>query len=259
MPQLQYNRQLAYLDTNALHYLSLWLSKARERDLYPFPIDGPGTIEAAVAVAEAVPEKVLSESLLKGLWTIFFLVDDQMDMHYAMISRLELTKGRALGRAIQKLATSGVPDRMWGKVGEGEVNRLITVQDLQNIQARIGELFSVLSDLGVYHDSRLGAQRDILDLAQSIMGVVYLDVADSIIYAGAIDARADYVIADDGAFMYTINKIHNPSADPSWELAQQELISRISRVRLWDIDSISLPLGLKCKKSRFSVQSPTHS
>ena len=249
------DRKLAFLDTNVLHYINLWLSTARKGGLYPFPIDRPGTLDDALMKAESVAERGLSESLLKGLRTISFLVDNQIAVQYARISILELIKGRTLGTAILKLANSGVPDRMWGKVTEREVNRLTSIEDLHRIRTEVDGLFSTLSDLGVYDSNRLDGQRDILDLAINIMQVAYMDVADCIIYSAAIDARADYLIVDDGAFKYTINKIHNPSGESSWLSVQQEVISRVVAVRLWDRSSITLPLCLKCNKSNLSITS----
>ena len=104
-------RQVVFLDTNALHYMHLYLTHACNESLYPFcPNDGSG--DEARQHLRTVESRNLRDSLRKGLDAIVDLSTTDSQVEYSPVSELELIAGRARGRAIEKTAQEGIPDRM---------------------------------------------------------------------------------------------------------------------------------------------------
>ena len=150
------------------------------------------------------------ESLEKGFATIECLAKPNVQAEYSSISELELMAGRAKGKAVVNAAREGVPDRMWGRLYDKEVGARLTTVDLTDIKARVEELSPTLERAGIPAAvSDQGRTRDVLDLAKGIAGLVYLASADSVIFASALIARADFIITADEYFRKTINRIRS--------------------------------------------------
>ena len=176
-------------------------------------------------------------------------------MQYSRISELELIKGRARGKAIESLAQERVPDRMWGRVQEDEVNQRLQTGELGKIVAGIDSLRASLEGLGVFASTKPERGRESLDLARAIMSLVYFDVPDGIIYASAIVAQADYVIASDGYLVKSINKIQNPSNQQNWVSIQKQLIEFVSSITVIGRGSVLLPKGLTPTRNKLQSAS----
>ncbi len=236
MKKTQFFRKVAFLDTNTLHYIEIYLEYAKKDDLYPQDLK---TKEAAIAKVNNLSEANLQKSLKKGLETIDFLLKQDVQVQYAPISELELLTGRAKGKAILSAAKEGVSDRTWSRFREKEIRDRVGPTDLAAIKDRIDGLTSVLGKLGIaVKTSRSDQASDVLELAKDINGLVYMDAMDSIICANALVVQADYILTSDEYFKNTINHIRG---EPHYEGIKQQLREIVGRIILGNADDVELP------------------
>ena len=115
-------------------------------------------------------------------------------------------------------ANEGLPDRIWSRFPEEEIRERVDSTDLEEIKDKIDNLTSMLEESGVAVTIGQSSQtREFIELAKGINGLVYLEAMDSIIYASAIVAQADYLFTTDGYLKTTVNFIHNPCGKPRYE------------------------------------------
>lgn len=87
--------------------------------------------------------------------------------------------------------------------------------------------------------SDLDRTRDVFDLAKGISGLVYLEMADSVIHASALVAGADYLITRDEYFRKTVNRIR--TGQEPYDEARRKLQALIGKITLDRPDDIDLP------------------
>lgn len=239
MKEGQSFRKVVFLDTMTLHHIRLCLEYAKENGLQ-FPKD-----EQAVSKLRdhlgSISEKPLKGSLQEGLETIVRLSTDDVQIEYAPVSELEMLTGIAEGEARINIAKEGIPHRMWSKFSENEIRDRITAQDLAAIKERIGALDSMLEESGVTvtrSDSR--RTNEVIELAKGIVGLIYMDEIDGIIYASAVTADADYLVTGDRYFRETINLICE-SNDQRYREIRRQLKELIGEVMLRKSSEIELP------------------
>ena len=223
-------RKVAFLDTNTLHYMRLCLEYAKKNDLR-FPTD-----KQAISVLkdhfDCIPEDSLKESLQKGLEIIIKLSTNDVQIEYAPVSELEMLTGIAGGKARIKMAKEGIPNRMWSRSSEKDIRDRITTNDLAIIKTRIDELGPMLEESGVtITRSDINRTNEVIELANGIASLIYMEEIDSIIYASAVAAGADYLVTVDGYLRETVNKIHN-SRDQRYKEIRQKLEGRVIEVIL---------------------------
>ena len=230
-------QKLAFLDTNTLHYIGIYLVYAKENNLYP-----RGLKEAAKENVNDLADTNLKKGLKRGLETIYFLSTQDVQVQYAPVSELELLIGRTKGKAIMSAAEEGVPDRMWSRFREDEIRERVGPTDLAIIQSRIDRLTSMLeeSDVAV-KTSHSDQASDALELAKGINGLVYMGAMDSIIYASALVAQADYLFTADEHLKKTVNYIYSPCGKSRYEGIRRLLQQLVSRIILGNADDIQLP------------------
>lgn len=236
MKKMQSFRQVAFLDTNTLHYIGIYLEYAKKNDLYPQDLKAK---EVAVAKVNNLPEANLQKSLKKGLETIDFLLNQDVQIQYAPISELELLTGKARGKAMLRAAEEGVSDRIWSRFREEDIRERVGPTDLAEIKDKIDGLTSVLGEFGIAVKTiRSDQASDVLELAKDINGLVYMDAMDSIIYANALVVQADYFLTSDEYFKNTINHIRGKS---HYEGIKQQLREIVGRIILGNADDVELP------------------
>ena len=79
--------------------------------------------------------------------------------------------------------------------------------------------------------------RDIWPLAKTLLGNVFLDVDDCIVYASALLAEAEELLTADDYLGFVANAIENPTANP----AEQEFFVD---VRAKVIEGVSKAIGI---------------
>ena len=147
--------------------------------------------------------------------------------------------GRARGKAIEKAAAEGIPDRMWTRLYESEISDRLIATDLIAIGETVEGFRALLHDADI--DTTVGRSdrsRDVLELAKDVMGIVYMSAMDSIIYAGALVAEADHVISYDRYLKETVNRLKTKE---SLREARLKLESRTAAVLSREPKSITLP------------------
>ena len=238
-------RKVGFLDTNSLHFISLYMSYAEKEHLYPFESDATEATEA-IGIAKGRLQETqgqLRESLLDGLEIISWMKTNGAKVEYSPMTRLELLTGRLRGRALQAAATEGIPDRMWNHfwADEEEIYKRLTPKDLEDTYAGIDSLEAVLTGAGIEVSVDVERARDVLELANVISERVYVQAVDCVIYASAVVARADHLITRDSYLRKTVNRIRTGS-----EKTEKEIQERI--VKVIGDPSIGLPDGIAPKK-----------
>ncbi len=225
-------RKVVFLDTNVLHFVSLYLSRAKEHNLFPFG-DDPAAAEDHLRL---MPETDLAGSLGRGLRAVMSLRHDSPLVEYSTGSELELLVGRARGKAIEKAAAEGIPDRMWTRLREKDIDKRLLPDDRTQIAGGVDGLGGMLQAAGIEATVSSPARgRDVLAIAKEVMGLVYLSVIDSVIYADAIAAQAHQIISEDRYFRKTVQRVkRDPSLGPHLQERTAVLLSR-------DPESVILP------------------
>lgn len=239
MKEGQSFRKVVFLDTMTLHYTRLCLEYAKENGLQ-FPKDEQGVAKLRNHFGN-VQEKPLKESLQRGLETIIRLSTDDVQIEYASVSELEMLTGIAEGKARINMAKEGIPHRIWSRFSEKEIRDRITAEELATIKAHVDELGSMLEESGVTV-TRSDSKRtnEVIELAKGIVGLIYMDEIDSIIYASAVVAQADYLVTADSYLRETVNDIRDPK-DQRYEEIRQNLAELIREVMLKTSNEIDLP------------------
>lgn len=209
-PELQ---KVAFVDTNVLHFLDLYLQFAKSEGLYPWCPDGT-LDDATEAVKLFESDEPHKEALRRGLAVVSRLLSEQIDVQYSAVSELELINTRAEGLARTRAAGSGVPRRMWSRFREEEIQKRVNSSELVQIRGGVEELMDMLRGVGVtVFQQQSRAAGEALELGKSIGGLVYLDVVDSIVYAGALVAQADHLLTSDYFLNKTANRIRTPGCE----------------------------------------------
>lgn len=232
---------VVFLDTNALHLIHLYLARAEGEGLYPFAA-GEDTIAKAREHLGNVQDSNLKKRLNQGLDIVAGLADPEVDVRveYSPVSELELMAGRAKGRAIVNAAGEGIPDRMWTRIYEEEISARLTTADLTDIKTSMERLGPAMERAGIPATvSDPDRTRDVLDMAKEIAGLVYLGIADSVIYASALVAGADCLITRDEYFRKTVNRIRN--GENTYVEIKQKFRVLVGQIMLTDPDNIALP------------------
>ena len=93
-------RKVAFLDTNVLHFVGLYLRRARDQGL--FPLVGDDVAAAKRHLSDTIENDALKSSLNKGLRVVAHLQSKNIRIEYSAVSELELMEGRARGKALEK-------------------------------------------------------------------------------------------------------------------------------------------------------------
>ena len=234
---------MAFLDTNTLHYVGIYLEFAKKHGLYPQATEKPEKEKLAASErVDELAEAELRKTLKQGLEIVHFLTTRDLEVEYAPASELELLTGRTRGKAILSAAKEGVPDRMWSRFPEKEIRDRLTLADFSEVKATVDRLTSTLEDSGIgVKTSSRDRSSEAMELAKGINGFVYIQAMDSIIYASALVAEADYLLTSDGYLKDTINYIQSPEGDSRYEEIGRQLKQLVSGIVLVDAEQIQLP------------------
>ena len=217
-------QEIAFLDTNALHFVRLYINLAYEDKLYPFSPE----MEATEIVIGQKKDS-LRTAYNKGLDVVTFCIKHNLLIQYSNVSTLELVVGRARGEALLKAATEGVPERKWTGFAnrDDEVAAYLEVDVLQGIRQEISQLVSRLESIEIYMNS--DEDNVVSALALELAGLVYMTTADCVILAHALTARAQYVLTYDNYFRTIVNGIYN---SPKYDAIRQQIKNSIPDVHL---------------------------
>ena len=213
------SRKVAFLDTNTLHYLALFVGFVRDTGLDIDDVEN-GTLSKLIR-QENDPD--YTRSLRKGYALVTFVLREDVQVEYSHFSMVELLCGRIRGAAVMSLAREGAPERMWSKISERQIYER-SVRDLPSIKTRVEALPVALSDWNIIFGTR-SQSGDVLQLARRIVGLVYMSAPDSVVYAEAVAARADYLVTDDTYLRKTVKRIRDPNGNSQFRSIRKELSS----------------------------------
>ena len=223
----------AYLDTNTLHFLGIFLEHAKAIGIYPFDSTGaPDPKERAKDSIGTLTDHGLRRGLRKGLETVWLVLHNDLEVRYAQVTDLELLSGRARGKALLSFAREGVPERFWGKLTEKEIRERVDRHSMFHTRTAVGRIGELIDESGVAIATRASINSlDLFEIAKGVSGLVYMDAIDSVIYANALLSQCDYLFTSDGYLKDTANLIHN-AATPRYLATQSELGLLLSTVML---------------------------
>ena len=229
-------RTVLFLDTNSLHYLDLFIRFSEENDLI-----GETNRGIVGQHIDSLADEDYKDGIQCGSNIVHFALQEDALLEYSPVSKIELLAGRVKGAVIANAAKEGIPDRMWSRIYEREIRDRSIAQDLKQIRTRVDDLGSFIDrwDVTLVYGSGVSRTMDVLELASVVVGMVYMSTADSIVYASAIAAKADYFITGDSYLRETVNLIHNPSNRPRYVDVQRQLQT---------LSDGSLPQARDCKK-----------
>lgn len=241
-------QKVAFLDTNVIHYVGLYLDHAKKANLFPWGGTARDTEDAVTVARDAlgqVMERNLAESLQKGLKILAMVESDSLSVQYATVSELELMTGRAKGKAIHGAAVEGLPHRMWSKFSEKEITRRVTIPQLRAIRSNVANIIRMIQRAGISVARGPGRVEEVFELAMEINALVYVDGMDSIIYASALLSQADVLFSGDAYLRRTVNLIANPEGRSRYREARKLLRRAVGRIILTDADRVVLPIAPK--------------
>ena len=125
------------------------------------------------------------------------------------------------------------------RLGEKGIAERLRASDLAKVAGGVDGLGGMFEDAGIDATvSNTAGARDVLAIAKEVMGLVYLSVIDSVIYAEAIAAQADQIISAD---QYLRETVHGIKEDTSPEGKRTRLQERVAVLLLTDRESVTLP------------------
>ena len=224
-------RKVAFLDTNALHFVDLYLKHARGAGVYPFvddKMDADKAITEAKTGLESMSEKNLKKSLGHGLNVLAWIVRERLRVEYSPLSEFELMAGRLRGKALLHAAEEGIPDRMWGRIRDDEIADRLVPDDFQEVKTAVDQFGAALKDLEIEVAVNPERAKDALDLARHVSGLVYMGSVDCIIYSHALAAQADYLITNDDYLKTTVNCIESGSSHREINARLRDIVSQVT-------------------------------
>lgn len=228
----EFLRGVAFLDTNALHFLGLYvrlhLMVAPEENRFPVlnvPEDSDpplvakmnrvalGRARMAIEKQRETGERGAWRAVEQGLSVIEFLLGKNFDypyrVEYAPVSELELIEGRVFGAAVQKYAREGAPYRMWSRrLRDGEVADRIGPELREDIWKEVEGLRNSVSSLGIeIEESSPSGAAVTMELATRLLRWVHLSFADAMVYASAARVGAECLLTTDKYLCGVVNSI----------------------------------------------------
>lgn len=224
------------LDTNVLHYLDLYTKSAKKHNWYPF-----GKAKPAVD-----RDRKLRKTYSQGEAVMRYIKEASgTQVQYSPVSELELLLGRLRSRALLGAAKQGVPDRMWSGFREREISERLVPDDFGEIHDSIRELLEILEGLDVdamvSHEERMS---EVWSIARGLARIVFLSLADCLIYATAVVVEAKYLVTADDYLCYTANEIAKPEPDGAGAQVLQ-LLTDVSPVVPSGDTALALPSAKK--------------
>lgn len=251
-------QQVCYIDTCAFHTLRLWLHEIEKSNLrMEEPVD---SVEAQ-RIISGVPTSSYREALKKGHLVCTYLQKEAQNIRFVLpwMNYLEGKHGLLRGRGILNYARASAPQRLWSRVIEQDLRENLESDDYSRVRVAGEEVRELCekSAIVLQWDSAGSGSSDSLakvwELADRILDVMYLDVADCLIYANSIIDMADILLTTDGYFRNTVNGLRNPGATRQdfrevFVAGRQHVINQAARLREQKASDVRLPQAPEVKK-----------
>lgn len=221
-------QKVAILDTNMLHFVGLYLEYAKTRTMFPWDgSEADNITKARTALDSLGKSHSARSSLQRGFHMVRIASENSLTLGYGTISELELLVGRARGQALLDAAAEGIPDRMWSGLKEKEIRDRVGDEMMRKVATGVASIGHRLDELELAEStvSRKGLP-DAVELAREIVECVYMEAADSIVYASALLAGAEMMFTTDGPLRDTVNRVQKPG-----DAGSRAEVERFRRVR----------------------------
>lgn len=243
-------KKVVFLDTNVMHYARLCFDHARKHGI-KLELNNGAVSKLKDKIGE-LSERRLKQYLLEGLQSILLLsqadIQDEIQVEYTPLSVLELMAGIARGEALRAAVREGAPYRMWSRFPDIEIRDRITTDELADIRKTVDSLAKALDGLGVpITQSSNRRNSESMDVAKDLASQIYLTEIDSLIYATALTAGADYLLTADEYFRKTVNLIRD-SHEERYRKIRSALKKSVGNLLLTDSADIELPRAFKVKR-----------
>jgi hypothetical protein len=115
---------------------------------------------------------------------------------------------------------------MWNRMDEDEILGRLRIQDYAAVEKATSDLEDQFAKAGVpIEETNPQHMNDVWALAKTLLGTVFLEVGDCIVYASALLAEADELLSADRYLRFVANAIENPTALP--DAAEQAFFSDV--------------------------------
>ena len=230
------------MDTNALHYVRLCLSHAKQHSLYPFGKSPLGWQELTASLDTVSPQR-RRENMQTGVKILQFLEGQRAQIEFSPMSDIELAAGLIRAKALLHAARDGSPHRMFTSMSAAEIADTVSAANMQEVGAEVDRLPELLDRLDItVTPSDPGAGSDTLRVAAQLTRIRYMEPADSVIFVGALLAQADYLVTSDGYLRSTANQLRNSREQP-FHRARSQLRTIVANVLNCPPDEVILPQG----------------
>jgi hypothetical protein len=204
---------VAVLDTNTVHYARLYLSLAREHALPPF---GSGTGDINNDLRTILGPNRTLDSYKKGSKLFIELANRSnagWQIKYSRFTALELACGGLRARFIEDALKERMPSRWWNRIDEGELLDRLTPDAYEEVEKEIDDLESMFDSAGItISEFDIHRLPDVFQAAKLLLGLVFLEEGDCVVYAGALVEEADEVWTSDTYLKTVVAGIENPGS-----------------------------------------------
>ena len=181
-------RQLLMLDTNAVHYVRLYLEFAHTNALPPF---GTAMDDVPTIIDGLVPTSKNTRDSLKKGWKLVDYLRPRSDagdtIQYSPVAQVELVSGRLRGEAILDAASENIPHRLWTRFDEREIFARLEWNVYERIQVETNDLDALFQTAGIdVTPVDASTMTQVWSVARRILGCIYLELGDCAVYASAL-------------------------------------------------------------------------
>lgn len=188
---------LIFLDSNNIHFARLYIDFAGQHRLPPF-----GNGDAEHQLKQTFMGRTL-KSYKTGGNIVTYLIrkcnNEGAQVEYSPITSLEISCGLLKGNALIEAAGQGVTHRMWGRFEEREILERLRPDVYKQISQHTSDLEEQFGKAGIFlRQTDPDHSQDTWALAKVLLGLVYLDVADALVFSSCLLAEADEFLTSDG-------------------------------------------------------------
>lgn len=239
---------LVFLDTNVVHYVRLYLSLARDQSLPPFGA-GSGDINNDLNAACGRAGKAI-HSYRSGHKYFEYLeaaCNAGTAVEYSPITRLELVCNTLRGRAVLHAASEGMPSRMWSRMYEDEILHRLELNVYEEVGKEADEIDNLFGSAGVtIREISPRRMSEVWPVAKLLLGLIFLEVGDCLVYTSALLAEADELWTSDGYFKNVTTWIENPGGSPPnkqtyFRDVKDRIVALVARARSIAESDVHLP------------------
>jgi hypothetical protein len=234
-----------------VHYLRLYLGLAHEHSLPPY---GPDSGDIAGDLTRICKRSTRALQSYKDGQKLFAeFVKKSQDgwlIEYSRFTRFELTCGGLRGKAMEDAISEKMPNRWWGHMDEREVLDRLGPTTYEQVETDIDDIEVLFDSAGIAISEFNLRLPEVFQMTKILLGLVFLEVGDCIVYACALIAEADELWTFDGYLKTIVGRIEDPSTAPErrayYEGINRRVKDAVAKIISIDPTEVRLPKARKC-------------